>query len=100
MSPLAIALGLEPSDPGEKGRLPHRARVADCILGDGTLPPKHVYVGQGSHHHRIPTTKWKSPWVAGHSCTSDEWLPLYVAHVCGGPLYDSLPELHGADTRV
>ena len=95
MSPLAIALGLEPSDPGEKGRLPHRARVSDCILRDGTLPPKHIYVGQGSHHHRIPTTKWKSPWVAGHSCTSDEWLPLYVAHVCGGPLYESLPELLG-----
>ena len=95
MSPLAISLGLEPIDPAEKGRLPKRSRVCDCLGPDGTLPANHIYVGQGSHQHRLTTTKWKSPWIPGHSCTQEEWLPLYVAHICGGPLWDSLPELLG-----
>ncbi len=95
MSPLAISLGLEPLDASEKNRLPKRARVSECLQPDGTLPEHHIYVGQGSHKHRLTTTKWKPPWVAGHSCTHDEWLPLYVAHICGGPLWDNLPELMG-----
>ena len=95
MSPLAISLGLEPIDPLEKGRLPKRSRVNDCLTPDGTLPAAHIYVGQGSHQHRLTTTKWKSPWIPGHSCTQEEWLPLYVAHICGGPLWDNLPELLG-----
>ena len=95
MTPLAISLGLEPLDAAEKSRLPRRNRVSECLQSDGTLPAHHIYVGQGSHKHRLTTTKWKSPWVAGHSCTHDEWLPLYVAHICGGPLWESLPELLG-----
>ena len=95
MTPLAISLGLEPLDAAEKSRLPQRNRVSECLQSDGTLPEHHIYVGQGSHKHRLTTTKWKSPWVAGHSCTHDEWLPLYVAHICGGPLWESLPELLG-----
>ena len=52
-----------------------------CILTDKTLPSGHVYVGQGHHSHRLPVTKWASPFVPGHSCSGSDWLPLYVEHI-------------------
>ena len=95
MTPLAISLGLRPLDPHECSRLPTRAEVSACLSKDGSLPPRHIYVGQGSHRHRLATTKWQCPWIAGHNCTQDEWLPLFVNHICDGPLWHSLPELQG-----
>lgn len=97
MSPLAIMLGLRPTTPAECARLPERVRVTDVLRDDGALPEDCIYVGMGHHSHRIPTTQWKSPWVAGHSCTHDEWLPLYVEHIrrshCGTS--GQLPTLSG-----
>ena len=61
MAPLAIALGLRPLDTAEAARVPQRACLEDVLL-QGALPARHVYVGLGSHSHRLPTTKWKSPW--------------------------------------
>lgn len=95
MTPLAISLGLRPLDPHECSRLPIRAEVSACLSKDGSLPPRHIYVGQGSHRHRLATTKWQCPWIAGHNCTQDEWLPLFVNHICDGPLWHSLHELQG-----
>ena len=68
MTPLAISLGLRPLDTAEAARVPTRACVDD-VLQQGALPPGHVYVGLGNHNHRLPTTKWKSPWQVGVNCT-------------------------------
>lgn len=95
MSPLAIMLGLRPTTPAECARLPERVRVTDVLRDDGALPEDCIYVGMGHHSHRIPTTQWKSPWVAGHSCTHDEWLPLYVEHIRRSHLWHQLPTLSG-----
>ena len=81
MAPTAIALGLRPTHPEERARTPHRTRVVDVILEDKTLPPGVVYVGRGHHSHRLPVTKWSSPFVPGHNCDPSSWLPLYVEHI-------------------
>ena len=80
MAPLAILLGLEPPHPQERARIPRRGRVTDQ-LHDGQLPAGAIYVGQGHHSHRLPTTCWKSPFVAGHDCAPDEVMPLYIDHI-------------------
>ena len=95
MAPLAISLGLRPLNTEEARRIPERAVVADVIRDDGTLPPGHIYVGLGSHKHRLATTKWKSPVVAGHDCPEDEWLINYVDHICSSSLWPALQELSG-----
>lgn len=95
MAPLAITLGLEPLHPEEKKRVPRRARVEEVLQPDGTLPADCIYVGLGHHAHRLPTSCWKSPWVPGHSCSYDEWLVLYVQHICMGPLWFQLGDLVG-----
>ena len=51
------------------------------LLHDGQLPAGAIYVGQGHHSHRLPTTCWKSPFVAGHDCAPDEVMPLYIDHI-------------------
>ena len=38
-------------------------------------------MGQGHHSHRLPTTCWKSPFVAGHDCAPGEVMPLYIDHI-------------------
>ena len=63
MAPLAITLGLTPADPIEAARVPKRARVAEVLQQDGTLPPNHLYVGRGHHSHRLARTQWASPWM-------------------------------------
>ena len=93
MTPLAITLGLPPLHPEERARLPKVVRVAD-VLADGKLPPDVVYVGQGHHSHRIPRSQWASPFVQGHTCTTDDWLPLYVDFVLAS-LQAELPALQG-----
>ena len=95
MAPLAISLGLRPKKIQEASRIPARAVVADVIQEDGTLPAHHLYVGPGSHTHRLATTKWKSPFVSGHNCPEDEWLIRYVDYICSSSLWSELPELEG-----
>ena len=97
MAPLAITLGLEPPDPAERKRVPRRVRVTDVLSSEGALPKDTIYVGRGHHSHRLPTTKWKSPWTPGHDCSHDEWLILYVDHICHGSLWDQLHDLCEAD---
>ena len=94
MAPTAIALGLRPTHPEERVRTPHRTRVVDVILEDKTLPPGVVYVGRGHHSHRLPITKWSSPFVPGRNCDPSSWLPLYVEHIMQH-LAGDLPELTG-----
>ena len=53
-----------------------------------------VYVGRGHHSHRLPVTKWSSPFVPGHNCDPSSWLPLYVEHIMQH-LAGDLPELTG-----
>ena len=80
MAPLAILLGLEPPHPQERARIPSGGRVKE-LLHEGQLPAGAIYVGQGHHSHRLPTTCWKSPFVAGHDCAPDEVMPLYIDHI-------------------
>lgn len=70
-------LGLEPPHRQERARIPSRGQVAD-LLRDGGFPEGAVYVGQG--HHCIDAG---NPlfFVAGHDCTSDEVMPLYIDHI-------------------
>ena len=68
MAPTAVSLGLRPTHPEEGARTPQRTRVVDVIREDKTLPPGVVYVGRGHHSHRLPVTKWSSPFVPGHNC--------------------------------
>ena len=93
MAPLAIALGLRPLDTAEAARVPQRACLEDVLL-QGALPARHVYVGLGSHSHRLPTTKWKSPWQPGVNCSPEDWMPLYVQYI-RNTLWDELTELEG-----
>eukprot|EP00435_Cladocopium_sp_Y103_P009381 s366_g2.t1 len=80
LAPLAISLGLLPLDAAEAARVPRRSRVT-AVLRDGVLPPEAIYVGQGHYSHRIPKTKWASPFTPGHNVSLDEWLPKYVEWV-------------------
>jgi hypothetical protein len=94
MTPLAISLGLRPLDTAEAARVPTRACVEE-VLQQGALPPGHVYVGLGSHTHRLPTTKWKSPWQVGVNCTPQDWVPYYVQYI-RETLWCELDELEGS----
>ena len=94
MTPLAISLGLRPLDTAEAARVPTRACV-DEVLQQGALPAGHVYVGLGSHTHRLPTTKWKSPWQIGANCTPQDWVPYYIQYI-RETLWCDLDELEGA----
>ena len=80
ITPMAISLGLQPQDAAEAARIPLRGRVTDLLV-DGILPRNCVYVGRGHHSHRLRTTQWASPFVPGHNCSSDEWLPAYIDYI-------------------
>ena len=67
MAPMAILLGLEPPDPQERARIPPKGRVSTFLV-DGALPDGVIYVGQGHHSHRLPTTSWICPFCC--------WAPL------------------------
>lgn len=85
MAPLAISLGLRPLDEAEASRIPLRAVVADVIAEEGVLPAGHLYVGVGSHSHRLQTTKWASPALATAPRTNG-WcamLTTFAPLVCG-----------------
>ena len=94
MTPMAITLGLSPTDPVEAARIPKRGTVAQWLTPDKSLPSNCIYVGRGHHSHRLPTTKWKSPFVPGHDCSDEEWVTQYVAHICSSAdLWNDLPSL-------
>ena len=93
MTPLAISLGLRPVDTAEAARVPTRACVEE-VLQQGVLPTGHVYVGMGNHAHRLPTTKWRSPWQVGVNCTPQDWIPYYVQYI-RETLWQELDELEG-----
>ena len=94
MTPMAITLGLSPTDPAEAARIPKRGTVAQWLTPDKSLPSNCIYVGRGHHSHRLPTTKWKSPFIPGHDCSDEEWVTQYVAHICSSAdLWNDLPSL-------
>ena len=93
MTPLAIQLGLRPIDPRERARVPRVRRAVDLLV-DGHLPSKCIYVGRGHHSHKLPLSKWCSPYTPGHDCTADEWLPCYVEFIMSSRAAE-LPELAG-----
>ena len=81
-------------EPRSLREVPKRTSAASVAV-DGKLPPMHVYVGQGNHATRLQATKWKCPWVVRVTCTHDEWIPLYVAHIHQN-LWQDLLELQGS----
>ena len=95
MAPLAVTLGLTESLRAERPGLPVRKLVKDVMIENNQLPRKTIYVGRGSFHHRLSTTKWKSPWTPGHNCEAGEWPARYIVHIRTSPLWDALHELSG-----
>ena len=45
---------------------------------DLVLKNNEIYVGQGDYRHRLPTTKWASPFLVGHHGTAEECTLLYI----------------------
>ena len=95
MAPMAVTLGLTESLRAERPGLPVRKFVQDVMIETNRLPPHIIYVGRGSFHHRLTTTKWKSPWTPGHNCEAGEWHARYIIHVRTSPFWDALHELKG-----
>ena len=95
MAPLAVTLGLTESLRAERPGLPVRKLVKDVMIENNSLPRKTIYVGRGSFHHRLSTTKWKSPWTPGHNCEAGEWPARYIVHIRTSPLWEALHELSG-----
>lgn len=62
---LAICLGIRPVDTAKQPESAFGHVWRMCY----SKPAGHVYVGMGNHAHRLPTTKWKSPWQIGVNCT-------------------------------
>ena len=54
-----------------------------------------VYVGRGHHAHRLATTKWSCPFLAGKDGTHEECMMWYIQHLHYGPLWCQLEELYG-----
>ena len=94
-APLAVTLSLTEALRAGRPGLPVRKLATDVMLENNSLPAKAVYVGRGSSHHRLSTTKWRSPWTPGHNCEAGEWLARYIVHIRTSPLWDALPELAG-----
>ena len=95
MAPMAATLGLTAALQGNRPGLPVRCLVTDVMHDKDRLPRKTVYVGRGNFHHRLSTTKWRSPWTPGHNCDTSEWLAKYIIHIRTSNLWDSLHELQG-----
>ena len=95
MAPMAATLGLTAALQGNRPGLPVRCLVTDVMIDKDKLPQQTVYVGRGNFHHRLATTKWRSPWTPGHNCDTSEWLAKYIIHIRTSNLWDSLYELRG-----
>ena len=94
LHPLAVTLGIQPGTSGAFALVPARRSVSEVLRDDGTLPWRHLYIGQGHHSHRLARTVWASPFVAGHNCSFEESLPRYVQYV-RKHLWHLLPALAG-----
>ena len=89
------SLGLKPPSLASGATVPRRVVILEVLYEDGTLPEDVVYVGRGHHSHRVSTSDWKCPWVPGHDCSWDEWIPRFVQCVPRSGLNERLPELMG-----
>ena len=78
MAPLAVTLGLTEALRAGRPGLPVRKLATDVMIENNSLPAKAAYVGRGSFHHRLSTTKWRSPWTPGHNCEAGEWPARYI----------------------
>ena len=94
MVPMAIAIGVDISKhtPDARG-LPTRA-VPPCDKGY-VLKANEIYVGQGNHAHRLPTTKWASPFLVGHHGTAEECILHYLDLFRKSGLVSEVPTLMG-----
>ena len=80
----------------------HWLHIDPRALREWAMAPTAVLLGLRPSHrsstwqrsHRLPVTKWSSPFVPGHNCDPSCWLPLYVEHVMQH-LAEDLPELTG-----
>ena len=61
-------LGLDSSVARVSAAVTGEVHVTEVMISKDTLPAQTIYVGRGSFHHRLTTTKWKSPWTPGHNC--------------------------------
>ena len=94
MAPLAISLGMRPGQLPAADQVPVKALAEDRVVEKGLLPAGCVYVGQGNYQHRIPTSKWRNPWVAGLTCDPGQALARY-ANFVAAELWHDLAELIG-----
>ena len=94
MAPLAISLGMRPGQLPAADHVPVKALAEDRVVEKGLLPAGCVYVGQGNYQHRIPTSKWRNPWVAGLTCDPGQALARY-ANFVAAELWHDLAELIG-----
>ena len=78
IAPLAVTLGLTEALRAGRPGLPVRKLATDVMIENNSLPAKAAYVGRGSFHHRLSTTKWRSPWTPGHNCEAGEWPARYI----------------------
>ncbi|CAE7248146.1 unnamed protein product, partial [Symbiodinium sp. CCMP2456] len=94
MAPLAISLGLRPAQIPGAAELPVRALAEDTVVDKDVLPSGCIYVGQGNYQHRLPTSQWRSPWVAGLNCDPAERLTRYAEFILT-ELWNELDQLWG-----
>ena len=66
----------------KNGKIPH-------------LPQGWVYVGNGHHSHRLATTDWVCPYIAGQDGSHEECMLWFIQHVRSNCLLSRLPELYG-----
>ena len=96
MIPTALACGIDirsslPADIAS--RLPFRKVIE--LRKPSTYMDNTVYVGSGHHSHRIPTTKWASPFWEGKYRSAEECLVRYVEHLHASGLAKVIDELAG-----
>ncbi|CAE7846314.1 unnamed protein product, partial [Symbiodinium necroappetens] len=94
MAPLAISLGLRPGQLPAGDQLPVKALAEERVVAKGLLRDGCVYVGQGNYQRRLPTSKWRNPWVAGLTCDPGQALARYADFVAA-ELWHDLEELVG-----
>ncbi|CAJ1350926.1 unnamed protein product, partial [Effrenium voratum] len=95
MPAIETVAGLKPPPLASGATVPRRVVILEVLYEDATLPEDVVYVGRGHHSHRVPTSDWRCPWVPGHDCSWDEWIPRFVQYVHQSGLNERLPELMG-----
>ena len=109
MLPTALEIGISLRDAPNaiisadiKRHLPIRRNAKDagiCTVGGkpARLEAYQIYVGKGHHSHRLPTTKWACPFVAGQDGSHEDCMLWYIQHLQEGPLQSQLQELYGKE---